>query len=76
MDFPKLHNLETVAIYTLLVLVRTTNKMTVYKNAEAINAYLSFPIKGAFSRFGKLTKLKSVVSDSQIFVLFMIFVRK
>jgi len=34
------------------------------------------PFKGIFSRFGKLTKLKKVVSDSQIFVLVMIFVRK
>ncbi|KAH3811215.1 hypothetical protein DPMN_139622 [Dreissena polymorpha] len=32
--------------------------------------------KGIFSRFGNLTKLKKVVSDSQIFVLVMIFVRK
>ena len=32
--------------------------------------------KGIFSRFGKLTKLKKVVSHSQIFVLVMIFVRK
>jgi hypothetical protein len=33
-------------------------------------------VKGIFSRFGKLTKLKKIVSDSQIFVLVMTFVRK
>ncbi|KAH3706848.1 hypothetical protein DPMN_066238 [Dreissena polymorpha] len=33
-------------------------------------------LKGIFSRFGKLTKLKKVVSDSQIFVLVRILVRK
>ncbi|KAH3849155.1 hypothetical protein DPMN_091551 [Dreissena polymorpha] len=47
-----------------------------YLKKKPVKVQSSILFKGIFSRFGKLTKLKKVVSDSQIFFLVMIFVRK
>jgi len=51
-------------------------KFVIYLKTDKFDIDVVLLLKGIFLRFGKLTKLKKVLSDSHIFFLVMIFVRK